>query len=79
MCVCVWMVLVSIIFINFECVCEGLVGIDGVLGDEVCFVYIRGIFLFYFVLMYRNGIRWKWVFDVDYKNLIFVGNDRGFW
>lgn len=53
------MVLVSIIFINFECVCEGLVGIDGVLGDEVCFVYIRGIFLFYFVLMYRNGIRWE--------------------
>lgn len=53
------MVLESIIFINFECVCEGLVGIDGVLGDEVCFVYIRGIFLFYFVLMYRNGIRWE--------------------
>lgn len=66
MCVCVWMVLVGIIFINFECVCEGLVGIDGVLGDEVGFVYIRGIFLFYFVLMYRNGIRWEWVFDVNY-------------
>lgn len=66
MCVCVWMVLVSIIFINFEGVCEGLVGIDGVLGDEVGFVYIRGIFLFYFVLMYRNGIRWEWVFDVNY-------------
>lgn len=66
MCVCVWMVLESIIFINFEGVCEGLVGIDGVLGDEVGFVYIRGIFLFYFVLMYRNGIRWEWVFDVNY-------------
>lgn len=79
MCVCVWMVLVSIIFINFEGVCEGLVGIDGVLGDEVGFVYIRGIFLFYFVLMYRNGIRWEWVFDVDYKNLIFVCYNRGFW